>query len=53
MIRVRKKPDLLETKVNCMKDRKVRADKISSDLGKNRCHRPSGLGGKSIVVVSE
>ena len=36
-----------------MKDRKVRADKISSDLGKNRCHRPSGLGGKSIVVVSE
>ena len=53
LIRLHKKADSLETNVNYMKDRKVRADKKSFDLGKNGCHRPSGLGGRSIVVVSQ
>ena len=32
LIRLHKKPDLMETKVDCMKDRKVYVDKISFDL---------------------
>ena len=48
-----KKAGLLETKVNDTKDWKVRMVKISFDLRKNGCHKPSDLGSRSIVVVSE
>ena len=53
LIKLYKKVDLLETKVNCTNDSKVCADDKSFDLGKNECHRLSGLGSRSIVVVSE
>ena len=36
-------------KINFTKDRKVVWTKTSFDLGKNGCHRPSGLGGRVSV----
>ena len=36
-----------------MKDRRGHADKISFDLGNNGWHRPSGLGGRLIVVIRQ
>ena len=53
LIRLLKKADLLETKVNCTKIERFMLIKISFDLGKNGCHRPSGLGGRLIVVVNK
>ena len=51
---IQEKSDLLKTKVNATKILKVRADmEISFVLGKNGGHRPSTLGGRSIVVVIE
>ena len=49
MQNIHEKADLQKTKVNATKITKVHAD----ILGKNRGHRPSSLGGRSIVVVSE
>ena len=46
LIRLHKKADLLEMKVNGMKDRKVHVDK---DKQKNGGHTPSSLGGRSIL----
>ena len=41
-------------KVNCTKDRKIRAnEKAFSYLEKNGGHRPSDLGGRSAVVVGQ
>ena len=40
-------------KLTAQKVKKVLWTKISFDLGKNECHRSSGLGGRSIVVVIE
>ena len=54
MQNTQEKVDLLRTKVNSTKITKVCADgNINFALGKNRGHRPSSLGGRSIVVVSE
>ena len=53
LIRLHKKADLREMKVNVMKDRKLCADEISFDLGKNGCHRPSDSGSRGIVVVRQ
>ena len=50
LIRLHKKADL---KVNGMKDRKVRANEISFDLGKNEGYSCSSLGGRLIVVVRQ
>ena len=46
LIRLHKKADLLEMKVNGMKDRKVHVDK---DKQKNGVHTSSSLGGRSIL----
>ena len=56
LIRLHKKADLQEMKVNNMNDtpcRKVCADENKVDLGKNRHHRPSGLDDWLIVVVRQ
>ena len=45
--------DLQKTKVNVTKIRKVRVDGNKFHTGKNGGHRPSNLGSRSIVVVSE
>ena len=45
--------DLQKTKVNAMKIRKVCVDRNKLCTGKNGGHRPSSLGSRSIVVVSE
>ena len=50
--RLLKKADLLETKVNSMKERFIWT-KLSFDLKKNRLHIPSGLGNRSIIVVRQ
>ena len=50
LIRLHKKADLLEIKVNSTKDRKVMQTKISFDLGKNEDHMPSSLDGRLIFV---
>ena len=47
------KADIQKMKVNATKITKVRADRIKLRTGKNGGHRPSSLGGRSIVVVSE
>ena len=47
------KADLLKTKVNATKITKVRVGGNKFILGKNGGHRPSSLGGRLIVVVSE
>ena len=46
LIRLHKKADLLEMKVNGMKDRKVHVDK---EKQKNGGHTPSSLDGRSIL----
>ena len=46
LIRLHKQADLMETKVDHTKDRKLA-------LGKNGCHRPSDLSSRSIVVVTQ
>ena len=51
LIRLYNKAELLETKVNGTKIEKFMWTKISCDLGKNRCHRPSGLGSRSTAIV--
>ena len=51
LIELYKKADLLEIKVNGMKDRKVHADEKSFELEKNEFHRPKGLGDRSVVVA--
>ena len=53
MQNMQEKADLLKTKVNTTKITKVRADGNKFVLGKNGGHRPSSLGGRLIVVVSE
>ena len=54
LIRLNKKADLPETKVNCTKHRKVRKDEnLSFDLGKNGHHRFRYLGSKFIIVVRQ
>ena len=50
MQNTQEKADLQKTKVNATKITKVRVDFV---LGKNGGHRPSSLGGRSIIVVSE
>ena len=47
------KAALQKTKVNATKIQKVRADRNKIFTGKNGGHRPSSLGGRLIVVVSE
>ena len=47
------KANLQKRKVNAMKTRKVRVDENKLCKGKNGSHRPSSLGGRSTVVVSE
>ena len=48
-MRLHKKADLLtKTQVDGMKDRKICVNQNSFDLGKNGCHRPSGLDGRLI-----
>ena len=44
---------LTETKVNCMKVERFIWTKLSFDLKRNGCHKPSDLSGMSIIVVSE
>ena len=44
---------LQKMKVNATKIGKVRTDGNELHTGKNGGHRPSGLGGMSIVAVSE
>ena len=53
MQNTQEKADLQKTKVNATKIAKVRADGNKLRTGKNGGHRPSSLGGRSIVVVSE
>ena len=53
LIRLYKKADLWETKIDATKNRKVHVDRKSFDLGKNGSHKPSGLGGRSIVIVRQ
>ena len=48
-----RKANLKKTKVNVMKKTKVRADGNKLHTGKNEGQRPSSLGGRLIVVVSE
>ena len=52
-IRLHKKVDLLETKVNCMKDGRFMWMKIRFDLAKNGHHKLCGLGDRLIVVVRQ
>ena len=53
MQNTQEKANLQKMKVNAMKIRKAHANKNNFVLGKNGGHRPSGLGSRSIVVVSE
>ena len=56
LIRLHKKEDLQEMKVNDMNDapcRKICADENRLDLGKNRHHRPIGVGDRLITVVKQ
>ena len=57
MLNVQDKVDLQKTKINNTKIRKVCAESLRMDidfvLGKNGGHRPSSLGSRSIVVISE
>ena len=53
MQNTQEKANLQKTKVNATKIQKVCADENKLRLGKNGGHRPSTLGGRSIVVVSE
>ena len=53
LIRLCKKADLLETKLTARKIERFVWMKLTFDLGKDGCHRPSGLGCRSVVVVSE
>ena len=53
LIRLHKKTDLLDMKVNYRKDRKACVDKNSFDPGKNVCHKPIGLSSRSIVVIRQ
>ena len=54
MQNIQEKANLQKAKVNTMKITKVYADgKINFVLEKDRGHRPSSLGSRSIVVVSE
>ena len=53
LIRLHKKADLIDMKVNCRKNGKAHVDKNSFDLGKNVCHKPSSLGSRSIVVIRQ
>ena len=53
MQNTQEKADLQKTKVNAMKITEIRADGNKFILGKNGGHRPSSLGGRLIVVVSE
>ena len=54
MQNTQEKADLQKTKVNAMKITKlVRADGNKLCIGKDWSCRPSSLGGRSIVVVSE
>ena len=50
---LQEKPDLQKTKVNATKIRQVHVDRYKLRTGKNGGHRPSSLGSRSIVVVSE
>ena len=47
------KANLQKTKENTMKITKVHVDGINLVLGKNGGHRPSSLGSRLIVVISE
>ena len=51
LIRLYKKADLLETKVNSTKGRKVGVEENNPE--KNGGHKPSSLGGRSVVVVRQ
>ena len=51
LIRINMKADLLEIKFNGTKYRKVHADEINFDLGKNGC--PCSLGSRSVVEFSQ
>ena len=53
MQNTQEKADLQKMKVNTTKITKVRADGNKLHTGKNEGHRPSSLGSRSIVVVSE
>ena len=53
MQNTQEKANLKKTKVNATKITKVCADRNKLCTGKNGEHRPSGLGSRSIVVVSE
>ena len=44
---------LMETKVNCIKVERFIWTKLSFDLKRDECHKPSDLSGMSIIVVSE
>ena len=48
-----KKADLLETKPNNMKDRKVYVHENKLWPGKNGCHTPNGLDYRLIVIVRQ
>ena len=51
--RMHKKVDLWEVKANAMKQEMFVWTEINYVLGKNGGRKPSGLGCRSIVVVSE
>ena len=53
MQNAQEKADLQKTKVNATKITKVHVDGNKLVLGKKGGHRPSSLGGRLIVVVSE
>ena len=53
MQNTQEKADLQKTKLNATKITKVVWTEINFVLGKNGGHRPSNLGGRSIVVASE
>ena len=53
MQNTQEKADLLIKKVNATNITKVRVGRNNFILGKNGGHRPSSLGGRLIVVVSE
>ena len=53
MQNTQEKADLQKTKINATKITKAHWMEINFVLGKNGGHRPSSLGGRLIVVVSE
>ena len=53
LIKLHKKADLLEIKINSTKDIKVHMDKLGFDLEKNGGHTPSSSGSRSTLAGRE